>query len=139
MKEGITASVGISSDNPDRSVKFMDREVQSYIRNLLDIMDQAFYSIGEKLLYLEKEDTLEPLLDVLMPYQNVMLALEPELEGLDQKRKMMLHSSTEKLEQKVRRLVAEQGAFSKQKLFNYFNLELEPAFSMWKDAVESVL
>ncbi len=120
-------------------IRPVNREVESYVNNLLSTMDQAFYSIGEKLLYLEKEDTLEPLLDVLMPYKNVMLALMPEMEQLDQKRKTLLDRSTEKLEQKVRRLAAEQGVFTKQKLFNYFNLELEPAFSQWKDAVEKVM
>ncbi len=117
----------------------MDREVQRYIENLLGNMERAFYSIGEKLLYLEKEDTLEPLLDVLMPYKNVMLALGPEMEGLDTKRKTVLRRTTEKLEAKIQRLIAEQGQFTKQKLFNFFNLELDPAFTHWKEAVESIL
>ncbi len=117
----------------------MDQEVHEYIENLLKHMEQAFYSIGEKLLYLEKEDTLEPLLDVLMPYKKVMQALEPELDQLDAKRKTILKRAAEKLEGKLRRLIAEQGQFTKQKLFNYYNLELEPAFAAWKKAVEKVL
>ncbi|NBG88283.1 hypothetical protein [Isachenkonia alkalipeptolytica] len=117
----------------------MNEEVRRYIENLLKNMEQAFYSIGEKLLYLEKEDTLEPLLDVVMPYKNVMLALEPEMESLDTKRKTILQRTTEKLENKVQRLITEQGQFTKQKLFNFFNLELEPAFARWKEAVEKVL
>jgi len=116
----------------------MNEEVQNYIENLLHNMDQALYSIGEKLLYLEKEDTLEPLLDVLLPYKNVMVALEPEMEHLDQKRKNILKGATDKLEGKVRRLIAEQVQFTKRKLFNYFNLELEPAFASWKEAVEKI-
>ena len=117
----------------------MNEEIQNYIENLIKNMDQAFYSIGEKLLYLEKEDTLEPLLDVLLPYKNVMLALEPELDRLDQKSKNILKQATDKLEKKVQRLIMEQGQFSKHKLFNYYNLELEPAFGAWKEAVEKVL
>ena len=117
----------------------MDQEVQNYIKNLLKHMEQAFYSIGEKLLYLEKEDTLEPLLDVLMPYKKVMIALQPEMDSLDQKRKNILQRATHKLEGKLQRLIAEQGQFSKQKLFNYYNLELEPAFGRWKEAVEKAL
>ena len=117
----------------------MNEEIQKYIENLLHNMEEAFYSIGEKLLYLEKEDTLEPLLDVLLPYKNIMVALEPELEQLDQKRKNILKRATDKLEGKVRRLIAEQGQFTKQKLFNYYNLELEPTFRKWKEGVESIL
>ena len=117
----------------------MNEEVGNYIENLVRNMDAAIYSIGEKLLILEKEDTLEPLLDVLLPYKNVMIALQPEMDHLDQKRKTILQRSTDKLEGKVQRLIMEQGQFTKQKLFNYFNLELEPAFRQWKKAVEEIL